>query len=372
MRKDRLYLFTLAGITLTVTCINIFSINQLIKTTTEQLLKTQLESSRREAFEISKILETQISNGIAQAEVIAGLQQSIENTSMESGFICMYTTSGVEICHPNRNRLGQKITSENSILNGIGEITEENFYDILQKGKESGGLRNFLGESRTEVIYVYPVKDTDWMLAAHANISSLEKRLATVKVNIILINSLASALIILLSFFIVRGLGSRYEKGIEMERDRLADDVLSLTKLNSDILDYKAKIERQIPMIADEGKNRPDEKSKKRVLTYWRDELVSIPVDEIAFLHSQNGLVYVHCLNQKVYNASVSLDELFESLDKSIFFRANRQFIISIRSIEKIYRFGNNQLKISTIPAASEAIIISKNKAAEFKDWLDA
>jgi hypothetical protein len=371
MRKDRLYLLTLAGITLAVTCINIFSISQLIKTTTEQVLRTQLESSHREAFEISKILETQISNGTSQGEVVAGLQRSIENTSMETGFVCMYTTSGVEICHPNRNRLGQKITTENSILSSIDEITEENFYDILQKGKERGGMRNFLGESRTEIIYVYPVKGTDWMLAAHANISSLQKRLATVKVNIILINSLASVLIILLSFAVVRGLGSRYEKGIEMERDRLVEDVISLTKLNSDILDYKEKIERQIPMVADEGKNHRDEKSKKRVLTYWRDELVSIAVDEIAFLHSQNGLIYVHCLTKKVYNASASLDELFESLDKSIFFRANRQFVISIRSIEKIYRYGNNQLKISTTPAAPEAIIISKNKAAEFKDWLD-
>lgn len=157
-----------------------------------------------------------------------------------------------------------------------------------------------------------------------------------------------------------------------MERDRLADDVLSLTKLNADILDYKAKIEREVPIVADDGKNRSEEKSKKRVLTYWRDELVSIAVDEIAFLHSQNGLVYVHCLNKKVYNANASLDELAESLDKSIFFRANRQFVISIRSIEKIYRFGNNQLKISTIPPAPDDIIISKNKAAEFKEWLDA
>jgi DNA-binding LytR/AlgR family response regulator len=371
MRKDRLYLFTLAGITLAVTCINILSINQLIKTTTEQLLRTQLESSRREAFEISKILETQISNGVSQEEVIGGLQRSIENTSMETGFICMYTTSGVEICHPNRSRLGQKITSGNSILSGLGEITEDNFFDILQKGKERGGVRSFLGENRTEIIYVYPVKDTDWMLAAHANISSLQKRLATVKVNIILINSLASALIILISFAIARGLGSRYEKGIERQRDRLADDVLSLTKLNSDILDYKAKIE-QTQIVTGEGNDVADGKSKKRVLTYWRDELVSVAVDEIAFLHFQNGLVYVHCLSKKVYNASVSLDELFESLDKSIFFRANRQFIISIRSIEKIYRYGNNQLKISTIPPAPEAIIISKNKAAEFKDWLDA
>jgi hypothetical protein len=345
----------------------------LIKTSTEQLLKTQLQSSKREAYEISKILETQLSHGIPKNEVASGLQRSIENTNMEVGFICMYNTSGIEICNPDVKKIGQKITQKNSQLSGIGDQFSENFYDVLKSGKPTGGLRDFIAEDRSEIIYVYPVKNTDWMLAAHANISTLQKQLASIKVNIILVNSLASVLIILLSFAIVRWLGSKYEKGIEVEKEQLVDDLRSLAKLNADMIDYKNKVERNIPETSEEGEKRSEEKHKKRVLTYWRDDLVSIPVEGIAFLHTQNSITYIHCLaNNKVYNSNTSLDELFDSLDKNIFFRANRQFVISIRSIDKIHRYGSNQLKIVTAPAPPEDIIISKNKAAEFKDWLNA
>lgn len=371
MRKDRLYLLTLAGITFIVLCINVLSINQLIKINTEQLLSAQLAASKREAYEISKILETQLENGIPKDKISSGLQRSIENTNMDAGFICMYNTSGVEICHPNPKRVGVIIDRKDSQVSSIGMNYSENFYDILQKGKAGGGLRDFMSEDRSEIIYVNPVKNTDWMVAAHANVLTLQKQLSSIRVNIILVNSLASILIILLSFTIVRWLGSRYEKAIESEKDKLVNDLRALSRLNLDIIEYKNKIDHQVHAPAEESERRAEEKTKKRVLAYWRDELVSIPVEEIAFLHTQNNLTYIHCLTRKVYNSSGSLEELFESLDKDIFFRANRQFVISIRSIEKIYRYGSNQLKIATTPPAPEDVIISKNKAAEFKEWLN-
>jgi len=373
MRKDQLYLLTLVGITLTVICINVISVNQLIKYSTEQLLKTQLESSKREAFEISRFIETQLASGVSKEGIVSGLQRSIENTSMETGFICMYNTSGVEIIHPNANRVGVKIDMKNSNVSGIAEDSHENFYNILKNGKPRGGIRDFLEEDRSELIYVHPVRNTDWMVAAHANISGIQERLATMKVNIILVNSLAAIFIILLSFTIVRWLGSQYEKGIELEKEKLVDD---LTKLNMEITAYKYKVDLEIPLLEPvttlDDERPTGEKLKRRVLTYWRDELVSIPVEDIAFCYTQNDLTYVNCLSKKVFNANVSLEELFESLDKAIFFRANRQFVISIRSIDKIYRYGSNQLKIATNPPSPEDVIISKNKAAEFKEWLNS
>jgi len=54
------------------------------------------------------------------------------------------------------------------------------------------------------------------------------------------------------------------------------------------------------------------------------------------------------------------------------FFRANRQHIISVKGIDEILRYGNNQLKIKLIPASLDnAIVISKNRVSEFKKWLN-
>ncbi|WP_449397824.1 LytTR family transcriptional regulator DNA-binding domain-containing protein [Chryseobacterium wanjuense] len=66
-----------------------------------------------------------------------------------------------------------------------------------------------------------------------------------------------------------------------------------------------------------------------------------------------------------------SLDEVIKTLDQKMFYRANRQFIINIKAISNILLYGKNQLKIVTIPESKETILISKNRVAEFKKWLE-
>jgi DNA-binding LytR/AlgR family response regulator len=57
-------------------------------------------------------------------------------------------------------------------------------------------------------------------------------------------------------------------------------------------------------------------------------------------------------------------------LENNLFFRANRHFIISIIAIDKIIRYGNSQLKILTSSKDDVEIIISKNRAKDYKQWL--
>ncbi|NNE77719.1 MAG: LytTR family transcriptional regulator, partial [Pricia sp.] len=45
-----------------------------------------------------------------------------------------------------------------------------------------------------------------------------------------------------------------------------------------------------------------------------------------------------------------------------LYFRANRQYIISVKGIEEILRYGNNQLKIRLKLPSEDTIIISKNR----------
>jgi len=66
-----------------------------------------------------------------------------------------------------------------------------------------------------------------------------------------------------------------------------------------------------------------------------------------------------------------SLDQIYSNLNTTSFFRVNRQIIVAISAIEKIIKFGNSQLKIQVSPASEIDIIIGKNKAASFKQWLD-
>jgi DNA-binding LytR/AlgR family response regulator len=348
--------------------------NYLIRVSTNQFLEIQIESSKREAREFSNLVAYQIENGIDRQTVINNIQKSIEGTNTESGFICMFDWSGVEICHPNPQKIGKQTSPDESYVRSIdASIDSEDFYQLLNDKKQRGGLREFNSERSSEIIYLYPVKNTDWIIAAHANIEKIEKTITRLKVNFLIVYLLTSISIILLSIFIVRYLGNYYEKELELKNERLTEEVLSLSKLNMSLTSYKNKITKQIDDtdLIDDDKESIDEsvKIKSRLLTYSKDKLISIRVDQIAYITTENTITSIHCLDGKKYTNNSSLDELYNSLDHSIFFRANRQYILSVKGIDEILRYGNNQLKIKI--NRENNVIISKNKASEFKKWLD-
>ena len=350
--------------------------NYLIKVSTNQFLEIQIESSKREAREFSNLVAYQIENGIDREIVINNIQKSIEGTNTESGFICMFDWSGVEICHPDPQKIGKQTNPNESYVRSIdASIDSEDFYQLLNDKKQQGGLREFNSERNSEIIYLYPVKNTDWIIAAHANIDKIEKAITRLKINFLIVYLLTSISIILLSIIIVRYLGNYYEKELELKNEKLTEEVLSLSKLNISLTNYKDKISKKISEsnLIEENKddivNEESLKIKSRLLTYSKDKLISIRVDQIAFIFTENSVTYVTCLDGNKYTNNASLDELYNSLDHSIFFRANRQYILSVKGIDEILRYGNNQLKIKTKPENS--VIISKNKASEFKKWLN-
>ena len=170
---------------------------------------------------------------------------------------------------------------------------------------------------------------------------------------------------ILSSVAIVRFIGSTYEKKLENKNQKLADEVLNLATLNKEVSTYQQKVLEK--PISEEEK---EQIAKKRILTYIRHELLPVATEDIAYIFTENTITYVVCVDGKRSTTNTSLDELYSSLDNTYFFRANRQFIIAISAIDKIVRYGNNQLKILINPNSEVDIIISKNRASEFKQWL--
>ncbi|MFH6602867.1 LytTR family transcriptional regulator DNA-binding domain-containing protein [Maribacter algicola] len=375
MKKDNLYLFTLLAISIIVFLIGYFSMAYMVKVSTNQLLEIQIESSKREAREFAELVSSQLANGIPREVVVDNIQKSIEGTDIETGFVCMFDWSGVEICHPDPNKIGQQTNPNESYVRSIeDQINSEDFYDLLTNKKSQGGIRDFSNENRSsEIIYLYPVKNSDWIIAAHANITKIEKQIKQLKFNFMLVYLLSSATIVLLCLLMVRFLGSYYEKTLETKNEKLAEEVVNLSKLNTDLGNYRNRIAKKIEEENQvENDNSEDQvKIKNRLLTYSKDKLISIKVDEIAFIGTENSITWITSLDGKRYSSNSSLDELYNSLDPMLFFRANRQYIISVQGIDEILRYGNNQLKIRLNPPSSEAIIISKNKASEFKKWLN-
>lgn len=101
------------------------------------------------------------------------------------------------------------------------------------------------------------------------------------------------------------------------------------------------------------------------------DKYVPLAVDSIVYFYIADGVVKALDNNNRYYILSQSLEELNEQLDPQLFFRANRQYLISKKAIKDVSRWFNGRLTINMIiPTPSgEKIVISKAKTAEFKKW---
>jgi hypothetical protein len=344
--------------------------NYLVSLSTEQFLKIQIESSKREAKEMANLISYQAQQNSDRKVIINNVQKSIEKTDTQTGFLCMFDQTGKEVCHPNPEKIGRMTGPDESFISTThNEVNPEDFYSYLKNKTEGGGIRNYNDpKHESEIIYLYPVKNTEWIVASHANLKNINDQVQNLKFYFILVYISTGALIVLLSFFMIRLFGSRYERKLELKNENLFNEVLNLSKLNYDLTNYKSKLEDNDHLKTDiSAPTSP----KKRILTHLKSELVALEIDQIAYIYMENTITYVKDVNGKTTTSTSSLDEIYTELGNSIFFRANRQFILSIKSIDKIIKYGNNQLKIEVFPNSAIDIIISKNKAAEFKAWLN-
>lgn len=347
------------------------AIEHFVKHSADRLLNTQLESSKREAKEFATFISAHIKSGSEKELAVSALQESISNANLDMGFISMFDWSGRIVCHPDIKTVGQLITPKESFVSSVSDdLTPEDFYSLIKLKKEGGGVRDFEdGSQDSEVVYLYPVSGTDWMIAAHANITRISNEIDSLRNRFYIILGIMGLVMILTSVIAVRLIGSSYEKRLEAKNQRLSDEVINLAKLNKAVDEYQQKVsqENDSPQANDDDINH----KKSRILTFIRNELKPVSTREIAYIFTETTITYVVCFDGKRSTSNLSLDELMSNLDSNAFFRANRQFIIAISAIDKIVRYGNNQLKIVVNPDSQVDIIISKNKAAEFKQWLN-
>ena len=100
-------------------------------------------------------------------------------------------------------------------------------------------------------------------------------------------------------------------------------------------------------------------------------KILALPIEKIAYFFSQNKLTYAMAKEGKKYPIDQTLEMVDAQLNPKVFFRANRQYIIGIDSINEIHPYFKGRLKVALSPEADDQITISSEKTREFKMWLD-
>ncbi|MGB0863004.1 MAG: LytR/AlgR family response regulator transcription factor [Saprospiraceae bacterium] len=109
---------------------------------------------------------------------------------------------------------------------------------------------------------------------------------------------------------------------------------------------------------------------KSRFLVKKGQQLLSIDAKKVAYIYSEDKITFIQTANGR-FPINFSLDDLDKKLSSKDFFRLNRKYIANYTAIQKVYKYFNGKLLVELLPLVTEKVVVSREKASLFKNWLD-
>ncbi len=108
---------------------------------------------------------------------------------------------------------------------------------------------------------------------------------------------------------------------------------------------------------------------RQRFLIKQGKDFIYVPTENIAYLYSEDSFTFLVDAQNKRHLLESSLDQIEKEIDPDQFFRINRKQIVHIQSIQKIFSFFNNRLKLNLNPESKTEAIVSRERVRSFKEW---
>lgn len=113
-------------------------------------------------------------------------------------------------------------------------------------------------------------------------------------------------------------------------------------------------------------------RNKERFLIKIAEHYTSVPTSDIFCFYTLERSVFLFTNSYKSYPVDYSLDKIGQLVDSKLFFRVNRNFIINYHAIHDMIAYSSNRIKIIlTNWREKEEIIVSRERVADFKTWMD-
>ena len=127
-----------------------------------------------------------------------------------------------------------------------------------------------------------------------------------------------------------------------------------------------------IAQLLESVKNQAIRYRERFLIPHRSDEYLIIPVNEVSHITIRDGVVRLCTLQGKYHTLNMTLEEVESQLDPQRFMRVNRQFIISAAAVQKLSTYFLGKMRIHMTAAPDEEIIVSKDRVATVKRWLDS
>ena len=149
---------------------------------------------------------------------------------------------------------------------------------------------------------------------------------------------------------------------------------ISQDKLKHAISKYKslqhhfaAAATTQIPEYFNAGHDR----KKSRILVKKGMEYQTVRVEDTGYFFTEHKLVFlVDKENRKYMAEKANLSELEDELDRNLFYRANRKYIINANYVKRFKPLERSKISVELVLPVNEEIIISQENSASFKKWI--
>lgn len=151
-----------------------------------------------------------------------------------------------------------------------------------------------------------------------------------------------------------------------IEREELEEAIQKARQLKSKALN-ETSIEELLKHFRQPGGNP----YRSRFLLPYRDGYKTLAVNDVELIYSEAKNTHLVMRNGSIEVVSQTLEELEEQLNPQQFFRANRQYLINVDGLESIHNHFHGKLKVVMRNNVQHEILISKEKAPLFKQWLD-
>lgn len=119
------------------------------------------------------------------------------------------------------------------------------------------------------------------------------------------------------------------------------------------------------------GNFQNSKKYKERFTVNAGRNVVLVPAAEVVCFCKEEVICLHHTEGRKFITDFRSLDEIEELLDPAQFFRANRQFIIRLDAIASMRSEETGKIIVKMNGSSCGEIVISKEKAAQFRKWVE-
>ena len=110
---------------------------------------------------------------------------------------------------------------------------------------------------------------------------------------------------------------------------------------------------------------------KKSFLVFKQNKYMTVPTENIAFFYVKYESPVIMCFDRKEYFVNYSLEQIQHLLLTLQFFRLNRQYLVNFNAVKEVEHYFARKLLVNLILPTTEKLLVSKEKASCFLNWLE-